>query len=48
LPLGALVSIREDFAYAIAATAQATACTFVAPATTGIIPRLSAGYYFAP
>lgn len=40
--------IREDFAYPLAASAQATATTIVAPATTGVIWRITVGYYVAP
>lgn len=40
--------VSEDFAYPIAASAQNTAVTIVAPATTGVIWRVSAGYYVAP
>jgi hypothetical protein len=39
---------REDFAYPLAASAQATATTIVAPLTTGVIWRITAGYYVAP
>lgn len=39
---------REDFAFPIAASAQATATTIVCPATTGVIWRVTAGYYVAP
>jgi hypothetical protein len=40
--------IREDFAYPLAASAQNTAVTVVAPVATGSIWRLTAGYYVAP
>jgi hypothetical protein len=39
---------REDFAYPLAASAQNTAVTVVAPVTTGVIWRLTGGYYIAP
>jgi hypothetical protein len=39
---------REDFAFPIAAAALNTAVTIVAPATTAVIWRLTAGYYIAP
>lgn len=48
LPQGELDRWREDFAYPLAASAQNTAVTFVAPVTTGVIWRLTAGYYVAP
>jgi len=48
LALGAMDRWREDFAYAIASTAQGTATTIVCPATTGVIWRVTAGYYVAP
>jgi hypothetical protein len=40
--------IQEDFAYPLAALAQATATTIVAPVTTGVIWRITVGYYVAP
>ncbi len=46
--LGTLDRWREDFAYPIAASAQNTAVTIVCPATTGVIWRVTAGYYIAP
>lgn len=39
---------REDFAYPVAAVAQAAATTIVAPATTSVIWRITAGYFIAP
>lgn len=45
---GTIYPLREDFAYPIAAAAQNTAVTFVAPLTTGVIWRLTVGYYNAP
>lgn len=45
---GTLFPWREDFAYPLAAAAQNTAITVVAPATTGVIWRITAGYYVAP
>jgi hypothetical protein len=46
--LGTIYPWREDFAYPLMANAQATALTIVAPATTGVIWRITAGYYVAP
>ena len=48
LPQGELDRWREDFAYPLAAAAQNTAVTVVCPATTGVIWRVTAGYYVAP
>lgn len=45
---GTLDRWREDFAYPLAAAAQGTAVTVVCPATTGVIWRVTAGYYVAP
>lgn len=45
---GTLDSYREDFSYPIAASAQNTAVTVVAPVTTGVIWRLTGGYFVAP
>ena len=45
---GSLFPWREDFAYAIAASAQNTAVTIVCPATTSVIWRVTSGYYVAP
>lgn len=45
---GLLLPWREDFAYPIAATTLNTAVTVVAPAVTGVIWRITAGYYIAP
>jgi hypothetical protein len=39
---------REDFAYPIASVAQNAATTIVCPATTGVIWRVTAGFYVAP
>lgn len=47
-PQGTLSVLREDFAYPLASTAQNTATTIVAPLVTGVIWRLTAGYYIAP
>ena len=47
-PQGTDKVIREDFAYPLAASAQATAVTIVCPVTTGVIWRVTAGYYIAP
>lgn len=46
--LGTIDRWREDFAYPIATSAQATATTIVCPATTGVIWRVTAGYFVAP
>jgi len=46
--LGTMDRWREDFAYPIAVTAQNTATTIVCPVTTGVIWRVTAGYYVAP
>lgn len=45
--LGTIDRWREDFAYPLAASAQNTAVTIVCPATTGVIWRVTAGYYVA-
>lgn len=45
---GTIYSIQEDFAYPIAASAQATATTIVCPVTTGVIWRVTAGYQVRP
>lgn len=46
--LGTIDRWREDFAYPIATSAQATATTIVCPVTTGVIWRVTAGYFVAP
>jgi len=46
--LGTVDRWREDFAYPIATSAQATATTIVCPATTSVIWRVTAGYFVAP
>lgn len=46
--LGTLDRWREDFAFPIASSALNTATTIVCPATTGVIWRVTAGYYVAP
>lgn len=46
--LGTIDRWREDFAYPIASNALATATTIVCPATTGVIWRVTAGFYVAP
>lgn len=48
LAAGADDKWREDFAYPLMASAQNTATTIVCPATTGVIWRVTAGYYVAP
>ncbi len=45
---GTLDRWREDFAFPLAANAQNTATTIVCPATTGVIWRITAGFYVAP
>lgn len=40
--------VTENFSFPLAASAQNTAVTIVAPLTTGVIWRLTAGYYVAP
>ena len=47
-PIGQDKYIQEDFAYPLMTTAQNTATTIVCPATTGVIWRVTAGYYVAP
>lgn len=48
LAAGAIDRWREDFSYPIATSAQATATTIIAPVQTGVIWRITAGYYVAP
>jgi hypothetical protein len=48
LAAGAADHWREDFAYPLMSNAQATATTIVCPATTGVIWRVTAGYFVAP
>lgn len=48
LAAGAVDRWREDFSYPIATSAQGTATTIVAPVQTGVIWRITAGYYVAP
>jgi hypothetical protein len=45
---GIVFAYQEDFSYPLATSAQNTATTIVAPATTGVIWRITAGYYVAP
>ena len=45
---GTLLAIREDFAFPLSASAQATATTIVCPATTGVVWGVTAGFYVAP
>jgi hypothetical protein len=47
-PQGTLLSETEDFSHPLAAAAQNTATTFVAPATTGVIWRITAFTFLAP
>ena len=48
LAAGATDFWREDFTFPLMASAQNTATTIVCPATTGVIWRVTAGYYVAP
>jgi hypothetical protein len=48
LAQGALDRMREEFGHPLAASAQNTAVTIVAPATPNVIWRMTAGYYVAP
>ena len=48
LAAGADDKWREDFAFPLVASAQNTATTIVCPATTGVIWRVTVGYYVAP
>ena len=45
---GTVFDYQEDFAKPIVTSAQAAATTIVAPATTGVIWRITVGYYVAP
>ncbi len=45
---GTIDSRREDFAYPIASTSISTTTTIDCPATTGVIWRVTAGYFVAP
>jgi hypothetical protein len=45
---GSLFPWREDFAFPFAVSAQNTATTIVAPVTTGVIWRITAGFQVAP
>lgn len=45
---GVIFDYQESFNYPIAAVAQNTATTIVAPVTTGVIWRISAGYQVRP
>ena len=47
-PQGSIFDYQEAFNYPIAAVAQATATTIVAPVVTGAIWRISAGYQVRP
>lgn len=46
--LGTIDRWREDFTFPLAASALNTATTIVGPATTGVIWRITAGFYVAP
>ena len=45
---GSLDRWREDFSFPIMASAPGTATTIVAPATTNVIWRITAGFFVAP
>lgn len=45
---GTVFSFQEDFNFPVAAAAQNTAVTVVCPVTTGVIWRVTGGYYNAP
>lgn len=45
---GTVFSFQEDFSYPLSASAQNTAVTVLAPITTGVLWRLTGGYYVAP
>ena len=45
---GSMFLLDQDYSLPIQTTAQATATTFVAPATAGVIWRLSCGFFTAP
>lgn len=45
---GTMFPWREDFAYPLMTTTQNTATTIVCPATTGVIWRITAGFFVAP
>lgn len=45
---GTMDRYREDFAYPVASSAQNTATTIVCPVVTGVIWRVTAGFYVAP
>lgn len=47
-PQGSIFDYQEAFTFPIAASAQNTATTIVCPATTGVIWRITAGWYVAP
>jgi hypothetical protein len=46
--LGTVDRYREDFSFPLASSAQNAATTIVGPATTGVIWRITAGFYVAP
>lgn len=48
LAAGATERVRKEFAYPLAASAQATATTIICTGTTGVIWRVSAGFFVAP
>jgi hypothetical protein len=48
LPLGGLDRWREDFAFPLATLTPNTATTIVCPAVTGVIWRMTAGFYVGP
>lgn len=46
--LGTVFAYQEDFAYPVMSIAQNTATTVVCPATTGVLWRVTGGFYVAP
>lgn len=46
--LGSSTARQQDFAYPLVSSAQNAATTITAPATAGVIWRITAGYYIAP
>jgi hypothetical protein len=45
---GTVFAYQEDFSFPVVSVAQNTATTIVCPATTGVIWRVTAGFYVAP
>jgi hypothetical protein len=48
LGAGATERVRKEFSYPLAASAQNSATTVVCPATTGVVWRVTAGFFVAP